>query len=62
MKTLKVEQMHCINCVNRISSAFKTEKIGFEISLENRIVRVDDGKVNLAIELLDDLGFDAVLE
>jgi copper chaperone CopZ len=62
MKTLKVEQMHCINCVNRISSAFKSEGIGFEISLEDRSVRVEDDKEDLAIKLLDDLGFDAVLE
>lgn len=61
MKTLKVEEMHCVNCVNRISSALKAEGIKFEIELEEKIVRIDPEKVELVTELLDDLGFTATL-
>ena len=61
MKTLKVEEMHCMNCVNRISSALKTEGIKFEIELEEKIIRIDPEKVDLVIDILDDLGFTATL-
>lgn len=61
MKTLKVEEMHCMNCVNRISSALKAEGIKFEIKLEEKIIRIDPEKVDLVIELLDNLGFTAIL-
>ena len=61
MKTLKVEEMHCMNCVNRISSALKAEAIEFEIKLEEKIVRVEPENVERAIDLLDDLGFTASL-
>ncbi len=61
MKTLKVEEMHCMNCVNRISSALRAEAIEFEIELEEKIVRVEPENVERAIDLLDDLGFTASL-
>ncbi len=61
MKTLKVEEMHCMNCVNRISSALKAEGIKFEIKLEEKIILIDPEKVDLAIDILDDLGFTATL-
>lgn len=58
MQTLKVEDMHCEKCVSRISNAFSREGIAFEISLEDKTVQVDATKVEEALELLDDLGFE----
>lgn len=59
MKTLKVPDMHCQKCVERISNALSEEKIVFDVSLDQKIVTVEDGKLSEAIEALDDLGFDA---
>lgn len=61
MTTLKVEDMHCGMCVSRISNAFTEAGIAFEISLDDKTVSVETEKVNLAIEELDDLGFEATL-
>lgn len=58
MTTLKVEGMHCEKCVARISDAFKAAEIEFEISLAQKTVSVEDSKVELAKEELDDLGFE----
>lgn len=59
MKILQVPDMHCSKCVERISKALKQEGILFEVKLEERIVAVEEGKVELAVEVLDDLGFEA---
>lgn len=60
MITLKVEEMHCEKCVERISRALKNAGIDFEVSLENKTVKVDSSKVDKAVEELADIGFDAV--
>lgn len=60
MTTLKVEEMHCGMCVSRISNALTEAGITFEVSLEEKTVSVDSTKVAVAIDELDDLGFDAV--
>lgn len=59
--TLKVPDMHCEKCVERITNALNAAKLSFQVSLENKTVTVDGDEacVNLAIEELDDLGFDA---
>lgn len=62
METLKIEEMHCINCANRISSALKTEGIKFEIDLEEKSVKIDSEKTELAIEILEDIGFTATIK
>lgn len=61
MKILKVEEMHCENCVRRISFSFEAEGLKFEINLEERTVSVEEDKVDLAIDLLDDLGFSTLV-
>ena len=60
MKKLSVATMRCEKCVARISGALEEAGIAFEISLEDKLVSVDESKVAEAIEALDDLGFEAV--
>ncbi len=62
MTTLKVPDMHCENCVKRITNAFNAAKLSFQVSLENKTVTIDGDEncVKTAIQELDDLGFDAV--
>lgn len=60
MKKLNVATMRCEKCVARISAALEEAEIAFEISLEDKLVSVDEAKVAEAIEALDDLGFEAV--
>ncbi len=61
MTTLKVPDMHCENCVNRITKALERTKLSFQVSLEDKTVTVDgdDNSLKIAVEVLDDLGFDA---
>ena len=59
MKTLKVPDMHCANCVARIGKALAEAGIVYETDLAQKLVCVEDGKVKEAIETLDDIGFDA---
>lgn len=59
MKTLKVPGMMCQMCVKRISAAMNEAGIKFEIDLPSKTVTVSLDNVNKAIEILDDLGFDA---
>ncbi len=61
MTTLKVPEMHCNNCVNRITKALTAADLKFEVSLENKTVTIDgcDSCVEKAISELDDLGFSA---
>ncbi|MFI3324840.1 MAG: heavy-metal-associated domain-containing protein [Clostridia bacterium] len=60
MRILKVEDMHCPVCVKRISNALTQADIKFEVDLESKTVSVEEGKVEQAIEELDDLGFEAI--
>lgn len=60
MITLKVADMHCGKCVARISDALTEAGIQFEVDLDSKTVKVEENKVALAIDELDDLGFDAV--
>jgi copper chaperone CopZ len=61
MTTLKVPDMHCEKCVERITNALNAAKLTFQISLEDKTVTIDgdESNVNTAVEALDDLGFDA---
>ena len=59
MVTLKSEDIHCEGCMERIDKAFTEAGIAHEISLEEKTVKADCG-AEQAIELLDDLGFEAV--
>ncbi len=60
MTTLKVNDMHCNMCVQRIETAFAQANLKCEISLDTKTVTVEDETVSIAIEELDDLGFDAL--
>ena len=64
MTVLKVDGMHCGKCVARIEKAMKEDEIAVTVSLEDKTVTVDGCEhcVKKAIEILDDLGFDAVVE
>lgn len=59
MKTLKVPDMHCEKCVERISKALTAENIDFRVSLADKTVAVDETKLPAAREALEDLGFTA---
>lgn len=60
MTILKVKDMHCQNCVNRITKALKAANIIFSVSLEDKTVTIDDDVfVETAISILDDTGFEA---
>ena len=60
MKKIKAEDMHCEMCVERIQKAMDKAGLRCEISLENKTVEVEEAHVEEAIEILDDLGFEAV--
>lgn len=59
MTTLKVPEMHCENCVRRITDALNGAGLKFTVSLEEKTVAVDgcDNCVAKAKDALDDLGF-----
>lgn len=59
MTVLKVEEMHCEKCVERISKAFDRAGLTYEVSLTDKTVSVDgcDSCVAKAKEILEDLGF-----
>ena len=59
---LKVEDMHCEKCVERISKALSAVDINYEVSLADKTVTINGCEhcVMTAISELDDLGFTAV--
>ncbi len=59
MKTLKVPGMMCQMCVKRITKGFNDASITTEVDLATKSVKVPADKVKEAIDILDDLGFDA---
>ena len=65
MKVIKVEGMHCDACVDRITKAMTEEGLKFEVSLPNKTVTIDETdeeQIRTALETLDDLGFEGVIE
>lgn len=62
MKLIKVKDIHCEKCVERISNALKAAEIIFQISLENKEVMIDGSEqcVEKAMEILEDLGFEGI--
>ena len=65
MKVIKVEGMHCDACVDRITKAMTADGLKFEVSLPNKTVTIDESgeeQIKTALETLDDLGFEGVLE
>lgn len=63
MTTLKVEEMHCEKCVERITNALRETEIEFEISLSDKTVTIDGCEhcVETVVAELADLGFSAVI-
>lgn len=61
MTILKVAEIHCEACVNRITKVLNAEKIKFSVSLQDKTVTVDDDKTaEKVIAILDEAGFVAV--
>ena len=62
MAVLKVEDMHCGKCVERITNALNAVNLDFSVSLEDKTVTINGCAhcVKTAVSELDDLGFTAV--
>lgn len=61
MTKLTVPDMHCENCVKRITSTLSDAKLSFSVSLQDKSVLIDgdENAVKTAISALDDIGFEA---
>jgi len=62
MTVLKVADMHCEKCVERIAKILTEDGLDFAVSLADKTVTINGCEhcVKTAIEDLDDLGFEAV--
>jgi len=60
---IKVEDMHCNKCVERITKALEETGIKFSVSLESKTVSVDGCEhcLKTALSELEDLGFEGKL-
>lgn len=63
MTVLKAEEMHCEKCVERIHKALTEADIAHEVNLAEKTVSIEGCEhcVKTAVEVLDDLGFEAVV-
>lgn len=63
MTIIKVEDMHCEKCVERITKAMSALGLEFVVNLKEKTVAIEgcDSCVKTALEVLDDLGFEGVL-
>ncbi len=63
MTVLNVPDIHCKNCIARITRALNDAGMVFNVSLQARTVTIygDNDEVNVpkAKEILEDLGFEA---
>ncbi len=58
MMKIAVEGMHCGNCVARIEKLFAEDNIVGSVSLDEKMVTLDDdAQLEAALEALEDLGF-----
>lgn len=64
MTVIKVEDMHCEKCVSRITNLLNEEGLNFEVSLADKTVTINGCEhcVKTALEALDDLGFEGIVE
>ena len=62
MTVLKVADMHCEKCVERITNILNEDGLDFNVSLADKTVTINGCEhcVKTAIEDLDDLGFEAI--
>ena len=59
MKTIFVSDMMCSHCESRIQKGLSEAGITAEVLLAEKTVKVEEKDVKKALEILDDLGFDA---
>lgn len=64
MTVVKVADMHCEKCVERITKLLTEEGLNFSVNLANKEVIINGCQhcVKTALEALDDLGFEGVVE
>ena len=64
MPVIKVADMHCEKCVARITNLLTEEGLDFSVSLEDKTVTINGCEhcVKTALEALDDLGFEGIVE
>ena len=64
MTIIKVADMHCEKCVERITKLLTEEGLDFSVNLAEKEVAVNGCEhcVKTALEALDDLGFEGVVE
>lgn len=64
MTVIKAEDMHCGKCVERITKAMTEAGLDFSVSLEDKTVTINGCEhcVKTALEVLDDLGFEGIVE
>lgn len=64
MAVIKVADMHCEKCVARITKLLTEEGLDFSVNLANQTVTINGCQhcVKKALEALDDLGFEGVVE
>lgn len=57
MKNIKVNDMTCMNCVNKINMKLTMNKINAKIDLPTHSVSVKDNELEKAIELIKEVGY-----
>lgn len=64
MAVIKVADMHCEKCVERITKLLTEEGLDFSVNLADKTVTINGCQhcLKTAIEALDDLGFEGVVE
>lgn len=64
MTVIKVADMHCEKCVSRIKNLLTEEGLEFSVNLEDKTVTINGCEhcLKRALEALDDLGFEGVVE
>lgn len=64
MAIIKVEDMHCEKCVARITKIMTEEGLDFSVNLAEKTVAINGCEhcVKTALEALDDLGFEGVVQ
>jgi copper chaperone CopZ len=64
MTVIKVADMHCEKCVERITKLLTEEKLEFSVSLTDKTVTINGCEhcVKTALEALDDLGFEGIVQ
>ena len=63
MTVIKVADMHCEKCVERITKLLTEEGLDFSVNLAEKEVIINGCEhcVKTALEALDDLGFEGVV-